>query len=232
MLDRRLSTWIKRNIRHDHELASATSLSRSRQKDPGASEEWARCVAATCSRGLHRKAHRRIHNGPRAGTFCLSNFTLFQPRIQRSFGIPPHRYVIQQRIERGKTLLAGSALSIAEIGLALGFSRTSSFSAAFRKITGISPTEYCLTQRWLQAFAEKERRDANREREPQEQQRLRGNSAPCNMMAGMWDWELGAKVGHIMSALLPIILTVSHVLLAADTVPKFDVERTCRPAWS
>lgn len=33
-----------------------------------------------------------------------------------------------------------------------------------------------------------------------------------------------------MHALLPIILTASHVLLAADSVPKFDVERTCRPA--
>jgi hypothetical protein len=33
-----------------------------------------------------------------------------------------------------------------------------------------------------------------------------------------------------MPALLPIILTVSHVVLAADTMPKFDVERTCRPA--
>jgi hypothetical protein len=31
-----------------------------------------------------------------------------------------------------------------------------------------------------------------------------------------------------MPALLPIILTVSHVVLAADTVPKFDVERICR----
>ncbi|MGA8998194.1 MAG: hypothetical protein WB463_09970 [Pseudolabrys sp.] len=33
-----------------------------------------------------------------------------------------------------------------------------------------------------------------------------------------------------MPALLPIIFTASHVVLAADTVPKFDVERTCRPA--
>ncbi len=32
-----------------------------------------------------------------------------------------------------------------------------------------------------------------------------------------------------MPVLLPIILTASHVL-AADTAPKFSVERTCRPA--
>jgi len=33
-----------------------------------------------------------------------------------------------------------------------------------------------------------------------------------------------------MPALLPILLTASHVVLAADGLPKFDVERTCRPA--
>ena len=33
-----------------------------------------------------------------------------------------------------------------------------------------------------------------------------------------------------MPALLPIFLTVSHIVLAADSVPKFDVERTCRAA--
>jgi len=33
-----------------------------------------------------------------------------------------------------------------------------------------------------------------------------------------------------MPALLPIILTASHVVLAADGIPKFNVELTCRPA--
>jgi hypothetical protein len=33
-----------------------------------------------------------------------------------------------------------------------------------------------------------------------------------------------------MPALLAIILTASQIVLAADSVPKFDVERTCRPA--
>jgi len=33
-----------------------------------------------------------------------------------------------------------------------------------------------------------------------------------------------------MPALLPIVLTASHLVFAADSVPKFDVERTCRPA--
>jgi len=33
-----------------------------------------------------------------------------------------------------------------------------------------------------------------------------------------------------MPALLPIILTASHIVLAADGPPKFDVERSCRRA--
>jgi len=33
-----------------------------------------------------------------------------------------------------------------------------------------------------------------------------------------------------MPAILPVILTASHVAMAADAIPKFNVERTCRPA--
>jgi AraC family transcriptional regulator len=62
--------------------------------------------------------------------------------FRQSFGTPPHRYHIRRRIECAKVLLIRRSMSITEIGLDLGFSETSSFSAAFRKATGKTPREF------------------------------------------------------------------------------------------
>jgi AraC family transcriptional regulator len=62
--------------------------------------------------------------------------------FKQSFGIPPHRYHTSRRIDRAKALLAKPAPSVTNIGLAVGFSETSSFTAAFRKATGLTPTAY------------------------------------------------------------------------------------------
>jgi AraC family transcriptional regulator len=56
--------------------------------------------------------------------------------------MPPHRYHAMRRIEHAKALLAKPAPSVTEIGLAVGFGQTSSFTAAFRRGTGVTPTEY------------------------------------------------------------------------------------------
>jgi AraC family transcriptional regulator len=66
----------------------------------------------------------------------------FARAFKQSFGVPPHRYHTGRRVERAKTLLAKPDLSVTEIGLAVGFSETSSFSAAFRKLTGTTPTTF------------------------------------------------------------------------------------------
>ena len=63
--------------------------------------------------------------------------------FKQSFGVPPHRYHIQRRIEQAKILLAERKHSVTEVGLTLGFSETSSFTATFRKITGQTPSGYC-----------------------------------------------------------------------------------------
>jgi AraC family transcriptional regulator len=62
--------------------------------------------------------------------------------FKQSFGVPPHRYHTRLRIERAKTLLAKIAPSVTDIGFSVGFSQTSSFTAAFRKTTGLTPTAY------------------------------------------------------------------------------------------
>lgn len=62
--------------------------------------------------------------------------------FKQSFGVPPHRYHVMRRIERAKTLLANSRTSVTDIGLALGFAETSAFTAAFRKVTGFTPTAF------------------------------------------------------------------------------------------
>lgn len=62
--------------------------------------------------------------------------------FKQSFGAPPHRYHTHRRIERAKAMLATRAHSVTEIGLTLGYSETSSFTTAFRKSTGLTPTAY------------------------------------------------------------------------------------------
>jgi AraC family transcriptional regulator len=62
--------------------------------------------------------------------------------FKQSFHVPPHHYHSRRRIEHAKVLLARPTCSVTEIGLALGFSTTSSFTSAFRKAAGRTPTEY------------------------------------------------------------------------------------------
>jgi AraC family transcriptional regulator len=62
--------------------------------------------------------------------------------FKQSFGMPPHRYHVNRRIEYAKSLLAKPASSVTDVGLAVGFSETSSFTAAFHKTTGLTPTAY------------------------------------------------------------------------------------------
>jgi AraC family transcriptional regulator len=62
--------------------------------------------------------------------------------FKQSFGLPPRRFHTSRRIDCAKALLAKRALSVTEIGMTVGFSETSSFSFAFRKATGLTPSAY------------------------------------------------------------------------------------------
>jgi AraC family transcriptional regulator len=66
----------------------------------------------------------------------------FSRAFKQSIGLPPHRFHTSKRVERAKTLLAKPARSVTDIGLTVGFSDTSSFTAAFRRTTGQTPSSF------------------------------------------------------------------------------------------
>jgi AraC family transcriptional regulator len=90
---------------------------------------------------IEEHLHEQISLTTLAGLVSLSPYH-FCRAFRQSFGTPPHRYHNSLRTERAKTLLAESASSVTEIGSALGFRETSSFTTAFRKATGQTPTAY------------------------------------------------------------------------------------------
>lgn len=66
----------------------------------------------------------------------------FLRNFKTAFGITPHQYLMQQRLNLAKTLLRDTDQSIQEISEATGFETLSSFSYRFGKQEGRSPSEF------------------------------------------------------------------------------------------
>jgi AraC family transcriptional regulator len=66
----------------------------------------------------------------------------FLRAFKESFGVTPHRYHVQKRIERAKELIADHNLSLLQIAIELGFAEASSFSLAFHKMAHMTPSAY------------------------------------------------------------------------------------------
>ncbi|MEW6468960.1 MAG: AraC family transcriptional regulator [Bacteroidota bacterium] len=58
------------------------------------------------------------------------------------YGITPHQYLKEKRIEKAKLLLAQSELSISDICYSVGFESVSSFTTLFKAVTGLNPRRY------------------------------------------------------------------------------------------
>ena len=66
----------------------------------------------------------------------------FAHAFRQATGLPPHRYVLNRRIEHAKTLLRQTELPITEIAQHVGCCSHSNFTALFHKATGVSPSHY------------------------------------------------------------------------------------------
>ena len=79
---------------------------------------------------------------PMAAGQCGLSVSHFARAFRQTFGTPPHHYLVLQRVERAKVLLAHSACALSEVAQQAGFSDQASFSRTFKAIVGTSPGQW------------------------------------------------------------------------------------------
>ena len=76
---------------------------------------------------------------------ALSRSTFFE-RFGRTVGVAPMEYLLAWRMALAKDLLRRNAGGVAEIAERVGYRSASTFSAAFSRHVGRSPTQYAREQ--------------------------------------------------------------------------------------
>jgi len=71
----------------------------------------------------------------------------FAREFKQSFGVTPHHYLTQKRVERAQEMLAQTELSLSEIAYATGFSDQSHLARHFRHMLGTTPREFRWSHR-------------------------------------------------------------------------------------
>ena len=66
----------------------------------------------------------------------------FSREFRRAFGVSPHGYLLTRRLERAAALLRSTDRSVADVCLSVGLQSIGSFTSAFTRTYGVSPTAY------------------------------------------------------------------------------------------
>jgi len=66
----------------------------------------------------------------------------FIRQFEALFGVTPHQFRIQARVDRAKLLLAKGEHSVTDVCMEVGFSSLGSFSDLFARRTGVAPSVY------------------------------------------------------------------------------------------
>jgi AraC family transcriptional regulator len=76
------------------------------------------------------------------GRLVMLSNAHFARLFKRSFGMPPHAYILQRRIARACQLLETTSLCLAEIALHCGFADQAHLCKRFRERLGLTPSSW------------------------------------------------------------------------------------------
>ncbi len=89
---------------------------------------------------LHEHFTEKVHVAELAAVAGISP-NHFIVRFAKTFGMPPHRYLINLRLDLAEKLLAEGEIAIAEIAYMAGFSDQSHLATTMKRYRGRTPTE-------------------------------------------------------------------------------------------
>ena len=90
---------------------------------------------------IEEHLHEQLELADLAAAVGISRFH-FARLFRLATGESPMRYLLRMRIDRAKQLLSEPCGLIGDIALELGFYDQSHFTRSFRRLTGLSPTEF------------------------------------------------------------------------------------------
>jgi AraC-like DNA-binding protein len=70
------------------------------------------------------------------------SLTSFKKEFRRIFDTSPHHWIIEQRLDRARILLASTSRTVSEIGAECGFSNISHFIKLFKQRYNRTPASY------------------------------------------------------------------------------------------
>jgi AraC-like DNA-binding protein len=100
-----------------------------------------RAFADLCRARARLQSARPLRLRQLAATALLSPFQFIR-RFNALFGETPHQLRIRARIDLARTLLALTERAVTDVCFDVGFSSLGSFSALFKRRTGMSPSAY------------------------------------------------------------------------------------------
>ncbi|HEY0009208.1 MAG TPA: AraC family transcriptional regulator [Tepidisphaeraceae bacterium] len=66
----------------------------------------------------------------------------FARLFKQATGLPPHQFVIHQRVERAKRLITAGRLSLAQVAVEVGFSDQTQLTRHFKRLVGVTPSRF------------------------------------------------------------------------------------------
>jgi AraC family transcriptional regulator len=131
--DARAMLIVERLLSRLHDLTPS-----GRQPERGGLAPW---QVRRTTEYLHDNLARDVALGELAGVAKLSPFH-FARAFKASMGRPPHAYLRDLRIARAKAMLVETDLPLTEIAALVGYEAPQTLGKAFRRETGVTPSDY------------------------------------------------------------------------------------------